>query len=334
VNTTPTEPLEVVVVIVNYGTAGLSIDCLRSLEPEVGRHPRMRVVVADNASPDGSGAVIAQAIEQHGWSAWARLEQMPRNGGFAYGNNAVLRDVHSGALAASYVWLLNSDTVVRPGATQALIDAMGANPTVGIVGSCLEDPDGTQQHSAFRFLSIMSEFESSVGLGPITKLLAKWQVAPRPARTNARFDWLSGASMMIRREVVRDIGPMDERYFLYFEETDFCRKAAAAGWTSLFVADSRVVHLVGRSTGVTDKSQPERRRSAYWFQSRRRYFVTNHGRVYAIGADLALALGTVICGCRAAIQRQRSGIPQRFLRDLVDHSAVWPRGFGTGGTRL
>jgi N-acetylglucosaminyl-diphospho-decaprenol L-rhamnosyltransferase len=323
VNTTTTEPVEVVVAIVNYCTPRLSIDCLLSLEPETRRHPGMRVLVVDNASPDRSGAAIAEAIERNGWSAWARLLQLPRNGGFAYGNNAALREFKTVASAPRYFWLLNSDTVVLPGATQALIDVLAGNPSVGIAGSCLEDPDGTQQHSAFRFHTIASEFETSVRLGPITRMLGKWAVAPPRVRRTVRCDWVSGASMMIRSAVVRDIGLMDEGYFLYYEETDYCRKAAAAGWTCLFVADSRIVHLVGRSSGVTDRTQPGRRRSAYWFQSRRRYFVTHHGRLYAIVADAALMLGTVICGCMAAIRQRPSGMPQRFLLDLIDHSAVW-----------
>jgi N-acetylglucosaminyl-diphospho-decaprenol L-rhamnosyltransferase len=322
-NTTATEPVEIVVAIVNYCTPDVSIDCLRSLEPETRRHAGMRVLVADNASPDRSGDAIAEAIEQNGWSAWARLLQLPRNGGFAYGNNAVLREFQTVATAPRYFWLLNSDTVVLPGATQALIDVLVGDPTIGIAGSCLEDPDGTQQHSAFRFHTIASELETSACLGPITRMLGKWAVAPARERKTARYDWVSGASMMIRSEVVRDIGLMDESYFLYYEETDYCRKAAAAGWTCVFVAESRIVHLVGRSTGVTDRTQQARRRSAYWFDSRRRYFVTHHGRLYAIAADGALALGTIIRRCIAAIRQRPSGTPQRFLLDLIDHSALW-----------
>jgi N-acetylglucosaminyl-diphospho-decaprenol L-rhamnosyltransferase len=322
VNSTAIESAKLVVAIVNYCTPHLCIDCLASLEAETRRHPGMQVVVADNGSPDGSGAVIKEAIEKKGWTSWARLLQLPRNGGFAYGNNAVLHEFQGGDQTPEYFWLLNSDTVVLPGATQALVDVLAANPTVGIVGSCLVDPDGTQQYSAFRFPTIASEFEASARVGIITRLLREWMVAPPRERKTARYDWLSGASMMIRREVIRDVGPMDERYFLYYEETDYCRRATAAGWACFLVEDSEVIHLVGRSTGVTDPKQRMRRRSAYWFDSRRRYFVTHYGRLYAIAADLALGAGTVISACRAVIRRDPSGTPRRFLLDLINHSAL------------
>lgn len=314
---------DIVVCIVNYCTADLAIDCLRSLETETVRGGQVQVVVADNASPDGSAKVIADAIVAHGWQSWARLMPLPRNGGFAFGNNAVLREFTYDPAVNRLFWLLNPDTVVRPGAAAALVNFLSDNPTVGIVGSCLEDPDGTQQHSAFRFHSIAGEFEASARLGPITRLLDKWMIAPPCERQVARYDWLSGASLMIRSEVVRDIGLMDEAYFLYFEETDYLLRAANAGWTCWFVPDSRVIHLVGASTGVTDRAKQSKRRSAYWFQSRRRYFITNHGRAYAIAADVSLALGTLICRITTALRGQPSDTPDRFLRDLFRNSALW-----------
>jgi N-acetylglucosaminyl-diphospho-decaprenol L-rhamnosyltransferase len=323
VNSVSPEPVEIVVAIVNFCTPDLTIDCLASLEPEVRKHLAMRVTVADNASPDGSGGVIAKAIQDRGWTAWARLLQLPTNGGFAYGNNAVFRTYPLNEERPTYFWLLNSDTIVRPGATQALIDVLATDPAIGIVGSCLEDLDGTQQHSTFRFHSIASEFEAAARFGPLTRLLAHLAVASPPARDCARFDWVSGASMMIRRDVLRHIGLMDEQYFLYFEETDFCRVAANAGWQSWFAPDSHVIHLVGRSSGVTDRDQKARPRSAYWFQSRRRYFVNHHGRSYALAADAALACGTIIRRAISMARGRPSETPHRFLRDLYAHSALW-----------
>lgn len=318
-----TKRTEIVVCIVNYCTADLTIDCLRSLESEVRRAGQVQVVVADNASPDGSGTAIADAIAAHRWESWARLIPLPRNGGFAFGNNAVLRDFPYDPAVNRLFWLLNPDTVVRTGAATALIDFLADNPAVGIAGSCLEDPDGTQQHSAFRFHSIAGEFEASARVGPITRLLGKWMIAPKCECKTAAYDWLSGASLMIRSEVVRDIGLMDEGYFLYFEETDYLLKAAKVGWACWFVPESRVVHLVGASTGVTDRAKQSKRRSAYWFQSRRRYFIKNHGRGYAIAADVALTLGTLICRMTTALRGRPSDIPDRFLRDLFKYSALW-----------
>ena len=310
----------IVVVMVNFCTARLTIDCLRTLEPELRAWPGSTVVVADNASPDGSGKAIAEAITANGWTSWAKVLQLDRNGGFAYGNNAVIRSCSD--RLPDFFWLLNSDTLVRPGALSALVAALNARPEAGIAGSYLENPDGTQQCSAFRFHTIASELESSARLWPVTALLGRWAVAPPLTSESQPVDWLSGASLFIRREVIRDIGLMDEEYFLYYEETDYCWKARAHRWQSYFVGDSHVVHLVGQSSGIVEGVKAPPRRPRYWFESRRRYFLKNHGWLYAVGADLALALGTAIAGLRGLVQRRPTAVPAHFLYDLARNSAV------------
>jgi N-acetylglucosaminyl-diphospho-decaprenol L-rhamnosyltransferase len=314
----------VYVAIVNYKTPELTIDCLRSLVDEIQLYPGSQVVVADNASPDGSGETIAQAIVANGWSAWARLDKMPRNGGFAYGNNAVVQQGREAASPPHYFWLLNSDTIVRQGSLRALVDFMEAHPDAGIAGSRMEDPDGTQQTSAFRFHSIAGEFEGSTGVGPISKLLARWVVPLPPLQKTAPCEWVCGASMFIRAAVFHTAGLLDETYFLYFEETDFCRASRKQGWSCWFVADSRVVHLMGQSSGLTGHHTGTKRRSAYWFESRRHYFIKNHGRHYAIGADLALMCGTLINQIRKFLTGRPSQIPEYFVLDLARNSALLP----------
>jgi N-acetylglucosaminyl-diphospho-decaprenol L-rhamnosyltransferase len=323
----------VVVVIVNYCTADLVIDCLRSLSDRRRECPDMVTVVVDNASPDGSGARIAGAIAENDWRAWARLKPMPRNGGFSYGNNGVIRDYLESGNPPDYFWLLNSDTVVRPGALSALLSFMKEKPDAGILGSRLEHPDGTPQHSAFRFHSIAGEFEASVNVGVISKMLRGYQVAPPIPDRVQPFDWLSGASMLIRRQVLEDAGLFDESYFLYYEETDFCIRAKAAGWHCWYVPESRVVHLVGASTGVTGGSDRTRRRPSYWFESRRHYYVKHHGRLHGSMADLALAAGTLLWMTRACIERRSSLCPEKFLTDLARHTALLNRTEATADSR-
>lgn len=313
---------EVVVVIVNYGTPDLVIDCLASLFAHRAECPNMAVVVADNASPDGSAKKIAHAIAENGWGGWARLSVMPRNGGFGYANNAIIRDYLSAARVPKYFWLLNSDTVVRPGALQALLDFMERHPKVGITGSRLEDPDGTAQHSAFQFPSIPAEFEASVRLGLVTRLLNRWRVAPPIADADTQYDWLAGASLLIRAEVFRDAGLFDENYFLYYEEVDFCLRVNRHGWPCWYVPASRVIHLVGKSTGVTERGTQPTRRAPYWFESRRYYYVKHYGRLYATTADLALAAGTLVALVRSGLGGRPSLCPERFLSDLARHTAI------------
>lgn len=320
----------VAIVLVNYCTRDLTLDCIRSLASELAEFPGSEVIVVDNASPDGSGAEIAAAIAENGWNEWARALFMPKNGGFSYGNNGAVREALARTSPPDYFWLLNTDTIAHPGALRALVDFMELHPKVGAAGSRLEHPDGTRQCSAFRFHSIISEFDASLNVGVVSKLLRRWRVAPELPDVPTRFDWLSGASMLVRTQVFRDVGLMDEGYFLYYEETDFCRRADRLAWSFWYVPGSRVVHLVGKSTGVTDVEQRRKRRAPYWFASRRRYFIKHHGVIYAVAADVSLAAGTMLSKIIRGLLGRPQSQPEKFLLDLARQSAlINPSGAGS-----
>lgn len=308
----------VTIVIVNYRTADLVYDCLRSLEAEVEALPgHTQVVVVDNDSRDGSAERLDRAIRTNGWGAWAKLLPLDRNLGFAGGNNAALRPILDAARPPDCVLLLNPDTFIRPGAVRALVEFMEQHPEVGIAGSRLEDPDGTPQRSAFRFPTAASEFEGGVRLGLISRLLGRHLVAP-PVRDEAHpIDWVAGASMIVRRAVFEQIGLMDEDYFLYFEEVDFCLRACRAGWPCWYVPASRVVHLVGQASGVTGVKRPAKRMPRYWFESRRRYFRRNHGRPAELLASAAWAVGFALWRARRLVQRKPDPDPPGLLWDFI-----------------
>jgi N-acetylglucosaminyl-diphospho-decaprenol L-rhamnosyltransferase len=315
--------MSVLVVIVNYRTGRLVVDCLRSLEPELRQHPATRVTVVENASGDDSAEVIRAAIEQHGWGSWVELLISPVNGGFAAGNNCAIRHaIQSGAAAPDFYWLLNPDTQVRPGALRAMRDFMGSHPRAGIAGGMLEEGDGALWPYAFRFPSLVGEIERGFRLGVVSRLLKNWAVVRRMPNQPTEVDWLPGASMMIRREVFDAVGLMDESYFLYFEETDFCLQARRAQWQCWYVPESRVMHIAGQSTGVTDKRRPPRPLPKYWFDSRRRYFVKNHGRVYAVCADVAWVLSFLTWRVRRLLQRKPDPDPPHLLADFIRNSAI------------
>ncbi len=312
--------MRLLIVIVNYRTASLTIDCLHSLADQISALPRIQVVVVDNASGDDSVQRISSEISGKNWSAWANLMPLQRNGGFAFGNNAAIRPTLQQHDPPEYVLLLNPDTIVRAGAIPALLDFMDASPRVGIAGSRLEHPDGRPQISAFRFHSALSELESGFRLGALSSLLRRRVVArPVPERA-CPTDWVAGASMIIRREVFDAIGLLDEQYFMYFEEVDFCLRAARAGWSCWYVPASRVVHLVGQSSGVTDLKQARKRRPAYWFASRRRFFLKNYGRFRTFLADLSWAIGYTTYRLRRIVQRKAETDPQYFLRDFLRYN--------------
>lgn len=314
--------MSTLIVIVNYRTADLTVDCLRSLVGEVQSLPGTRVVVTDNNSGDDSPERIQQAIKENHWDHWATLMPLNRNGGFAYGNNQAIRPALEGDNPPDFVLLLNPDTVVRPGAVSRLIQFMHEHPKAGIAGSRLEDPDGTPQRSAFRFPTTRSELDGGLRLGVVSRLLVNTCVAPPVRDDQHPTDWVAGASMIVRRQVFLDAGLMDEGYFMYYEEVDFCLRALRAGWTCWYVPASRVVHLVGQASGVTVNNTRPKRRPDYWFDSRRRYFVKNHGLFHAALADAAWALGYASYRLRRLIQRKPDTDPPKLLYDFVRHSVL------------
>ena len=317
------------VVIVNYRTPQLTLDCLDSLEAEVAALPGTTVVVVEGGSGDDSAERIEAGIAERGFGGWVTLNARDENAGFAGGNNAGLKPALANEPPVPYLLLLNPDTVVRPGGITALVDFMDAHPQAGLAGSRLEDPDGTPQRSAFRFPSARSNFETGIKLGVVSRMLSNSVVAP-PVRDDAhRCDWVAGASLIVRREVFEKVGLLKDDYFMYFEEVDFCLAAHRAGFECWYVPDSRVVHLVGQASGLNSKNdtaKPAKRRPAYWFESRRRYFVTNHGRLKAALADAAFITGFGLWRLRRCLTRRPDTDPERLLGDAIRQS-VFRRGF-------
>lgn len=278
----------ILIAIVNYRTAELTVDCLRALSSQINDFENMHVVVVDNNSADGSTEILSTSIEHEGWSPWAKVMPLKKNGGFAFGNNASIRSAQSEKQQVDYFMLLNPDTVPHPGAIKTLLDFMDTHPEVGIAGSQLENADGSVECSAHTFPSPLSELDSAAHLGVLSRLLHRY-VVTHPVQSVAHpCDWVSGASMIIRRQVIEDIGLMDEGYFLYFEEVDFCRRAKRAGWQCWYVPNSRVRHLEGASTGINIAAK---RRAAYWYDSRRRFFIKHYGVAGFVTADLLWLIG-------------------------------------------
>ncbi|NJR37731.1 MAG: glycosyltransferase family 2 protein [Leptolyngbyaceae cyanobacterium CSU_1_4] len=310
------------IIILNYRTPELTIACLHSLLQEVEALPGTQVTVVDNNSADGSVEKISAAIATEHWD-WVTFLPQDRNGGYAFGNNVAIRPALAEDSPPDYILLLNPDTVVRPGALQALVDFMDKTPAAGIAGSRLEDPDGTPQCSAFRFPNVWSELDSGLRLGLVTQLLAQ-RIVPILPVTDViqQVDWVAGASMMVRRQVFETAGLMDEKYFLYFEEVDFCVAANKAGWSCWYVPESRVVHYVGQSSGVTDTKRKAKRRPTYWFDSRRRFFVKNYGWGYAVLTEIAWASGFMAWRMRQMIQQKPDDDPPNMLGDFILNSVL------------
>ena len=310
------------IVIVNYRTAALVVACLRSLHPEIAEHPGCAVTVVDNNSADGSVEKIRAVVEAEGWGGWVRVIASPTNGGFAAGNNVAIRAALAQAVRPAYIWLVNPDTLVRRGALNALLTLMEAHPRAGIAGGSLEEANGQRWPYAFRFPSLGSEINDGLRLSLVGRWLARYSVARRMGDEVVRVDWISGANFMLRTTLIDAIGLMDEDYFLYFEETDYCLQAQRAGWECWYLPQARVMHIAGQSTGITSDPRSKRRRPIYWFESRRRYYVKNHGHVYAMAADLLWLFGFTMWRLRRLIQRKPDHDPPGLLLDFARHSSL------------
>jgi N-acetylglucosaminyl-diphospho-decaprenol L-rhamnosyltransferase len=309
--------LEVAVVIVTYRSAALTIACLQSLERErAGSVLNIRAIVVDNAS--GDLAEISSAVAQRGWSSWVALLAAPENGGFAYGNNLGIQHACAAHVPA-YLFLLNPDTEVRAGAVAALVRFLEAHPEAAVAGPSFETRDGRDWRVAFRFPTLLGELEQGLKLGLATRLLNRWAVVRHMGERSEAVDWVSGSAMMIRPDAFAMVGGMDENYFLFFEETDLCRRMRRAGFTICYVPESRVMHIGGVTTDI------RKRRPSYWLDSRRRYFALSFGVAHAMLIDIVAVSAHLLGSLKRLLQgRPHSGTP-RFIRDLVHHSIIWRR---------
>jgi GT2 family glycosyltransferase len=310
--------LEIAVVIVTYKSAELAIDCLASIQSERETQDlEIRVVLVDNAS--GDFPQIRQAVERNGWTSWVTLVLAPTNGGFAYGNNLGIRCAYELG-RPDYICLLNPDTQVRRGAIATLAEFLENHPQAGIAGSSFETEDGQDWPFAFRFPTLISEIAHGMQLALVTRCLSRWIVA-RPMNAVAQpTDWICGASMMIRPGVLRSVGCLDENFFLYYEETEFCHRARRAGFSTWYVPESRVMHVIGRSTNVDEKTRFQRRLPGYWFESRRRYYAATHSMATAALIDVAAIVSSLSGLIKSKLLRRPS--TPHYIRDLLAHSVL------------
>lgn len=312
-------------IIVNYRSAQLTIDALHTVAPEVERYRQtlkgqLRVIVTDNNSGDDSIAQLEAARETNHWHDWLTILPLPKNGGFAYGNNEGIRYTQQHHPDTSFYHLLNPDTLLRDNAIVHLVQFLQQHPDAGLAGSRLEDPDTTVQVSAFRFPTVLSEFESSIKLGPVSRILSQWRVAPHPPTQDSPTDWVAGASLIARREVLDNAGLLDESYFMYYEEVDWIRHAKHAGYPCWYAPQSRVVHLVGQVSGVTSKTEHgtrSKRKPRYVHEARRLYWLKNHGRLKKTLADLAVITGTCLHRIACTLRGQTTSDPQHYLSDFI-----------------
>ena len=312
--------MNVLVVIVCYRVPDLTIDCLRSLRGEVASREGVEVAVCENGTGPESVDEIRRTIADEGWGDWVRLQVIHPNRGFAGGNNAVLREAMKRPTPPDAFLLLNADTIVRPGALASLVAALETHPRVGVLGPRLEWPDGSPQVSCFRYLSPVSEFLASCATGPIWKLLSRFVVGQPVRDEPSDPQWISFACALIRREVVEEVGYLDDDYYLYFDDVDYCRRAWRAGWRVMNWPVARVVHLRGRSNPVKRQTAQRKRRPRYYYASRARYFAKHYGRTGLWAANLLWMGGRAISLTREILGNKA---PHTCPAEWRDNWANW-----------
>ncbi|MDE4131503.1 glycosyltransferase family 2 protein [Phaeobacter sp. QD34_3] len=307
----------VLTIILNYRTPQMTLQAAEAALAEMEDLPGALVIV-ENGSGDSSWEELQKGAASRGWldSPKVRLIRSEVNGGFGAGMNIGMAAGLPDGSAPGFYYLLNSDAFVEGETISRLRDFLMASPGAGLAGSFVHGTDHEPHRTAFRFPSIAGEFEMAARTGIITRLLRHAVVAMDIPQAETQVDWTAGASLMIRREVIEEIGGFDETFFLYFEETDLCHRAARAGWRTHYVPTSTVAHIGSASTGMKSWG----RTPPYWFDSRLHYFVKTHGVIYAALATLARISGTGLYGLRRLVQGKPAAEAPHFLRDLILHA--------------
>lgn len=234
--------MDLSVCILNWNTAHELKRCLSSV---LGAHrdgPLLEVVVADNASTDGSTEMVRRQFPQ------VALMENHTNLGFAAGHNRAIA-----ASSGRYVLLLNADTVVHEGALTALVEAADAHPRAAAVGPRLLNADGSLQYSCRRFPRLAYGLFRKAPLGrllPENRFNREYLMRDLNHSRAQSVDWVSGAAFLMRREAIEQIGLLDEGYYMYCEDVDWCYRARRAGWQVLYAPQAVVTHLHGRSTDM------------------------------------------------------------------------------------
>ncbi len=267
--------IDLSVVIVSWNIRELLGACLQSIDNGRGAL-NIEVIVVDGGSSDGSPEMLTEEFP------WVRLIARSDNVGFPKGNNIGLAEARGRLLL-----LLNPDTEIEGEALSTMAHYLNTHRKVGIIGAKLLNPDGSIQSSRRRFPTLAMGFFESTWLQPIapSSLMDRYYAADLPDDIVSEVDWLVGACLMTRREVLEDVGPLDEAYFMYSEELDWCRRAKEKGWQVVYLPDARIVHHVGKSS-----EQAVTERHINYQRAKLRYFRKFHGRIPANILRLTLLL--------------------------------------------
>lgn len=299
-----------IVSIINFRTGDLTLDCVRSVLADLSGI-RALVVIVDNLSQDGSAEQIERWIADQDPPVPVRLIKSATNAGFSGGHNQGFS-----AGQAEFYLVLNSDALLRPGFFKALLQAAHDTPEVGLLAPRIDYDDGTRQISCFRFPSPASEVIRGAATAQVTRLLSAHDIPLQMPPAPAQIGWASFACILLRSRMIETIGPMDEGYFLYFEDIEYCWRARKAGWKIIYVPTARAIHFRGGSGPVKALATARKRLPPYYYASRSRFFCQAYGWGGLLAANLCWHLGRGIAQLRRLAGKPVPRPNQNETRDL------------------
>lgn len=310
-------PIDLSIITVSWNVRELLRACVHSVDSGRG-NLNMEMIVVDSASADGSPEMIRKEFP------WVKLIASTENLGFPRGNNLGIRHA-----AGRHVLLLNPDTMVLEDALPKMVAHLDAHPDVGGLGAQLLNPDGTVQSSRRRFPTFRTAFFESTWLENIAprSITEHYYALDLPDQQTSDVDWVTGACLMVPRRIIQQVGVLDEGYFMYSEELDWCRRIVDAGWRIVYFPEAKIVHYVGKSS-----EQAVTERHINFQQAKLRYFRKYYGRVPALILRIFLLATYLwqimveaakgILGHQRAMRRQRIQSYWQVVR-----SGLHPAGF-------
>jgi len=231
--------MDLSIIILNYKTRGLLKQCLKGIR--LFNLPlKYEIIVVDNASNDGTAEMMKEEFKE------VKFIQSEFNRGFSAGNNLGIKEARG-----KYLLLLNPDIAVLNNAIFKMYQFMEANPKIGLAGPKLLNPDGTIQMSVKRFPSFWAHLYRRTPLGKLPfarRVIREYLMMDWDHKDSRPVDWVLGGSMIVRREALDKVGLLDERFFLYFEDVDWCRRFWQAGWQVYYIAEAEMVHYYKRES--------------------------------------------------------------------------------------
>ncbi len=267
--------MDLSIIIVNWNTRDLLIDCLNSIQENLGAAPALQAetFVVDNASSDGSSDLIRKDY------SWVHLIENQENVGFARANNQAVKKS-----TGKYILFLNPDTIIRPNALSTLIDFMDKHPEAGAAGPSLLNKDGTFQISSQPAPSILRDAWMLIHLDDFWRI-GSYDMETWNKITYHKVDVIKGACFMAPSKLLFQIGLMDEIFFMYSEEIDLCKRIHQAGFNIYWVPSAVVTHYGGQSTGQVNEAMVRE-----LYLSKYKYYVKHYSRLYSFGYYIMLLI--------------------------------------------